>query len=406
MPLFSKLVDFIKNECRPAEDEFEEKLEGFKIIPEILLTLQRRAKELGIWNLFMTHVHHITVHDYGLMSEQMGTSFLAAYATNCAAPDTGNMEVLHDFGTPAQKQRYLNPLMEGSMRSAFLMTEPDVASSDARNVCTEFKKETRNGVEGYVISGRKWWSTGAEDPRCGVFIVMGRVVDKGEMSKYHTMLVVPAQSLGITLVRSLTVFGYDDAPFGHAEISLEDVWVSQEDALLSSEGCGFKIAQSRLGPGRIHHCMRAIGLARRCFEIMVERMLTRKVFGKEMARHGMSQEKIADCKSDLDCARAIVLLCADKIDRIGAKAARGDISMIKYAVPDFVLRIVDKAMQVHGGMGMCEDTMLPRAYSYVRTLRIADGPDEVHKMVVAREECKAALKRMGVEVGAATRSKL
>ncbi|GMH86086.1 hypothetical protein TrST_g2006 [Triparma strigata] len=398
-PLFQKLTTFIDAECRPAEEEFEEKLDGFKIIPEVLLALQRRAKELGIWNLFMTHLHNITVHDYGLMSEQMGTSFLAAYATNCAAPDTGNMEVLHDFGTALQKERFLGPLMDGGMRSAFLMTEPDVASSDARNVCTEFKKETRSGVEGYVVSGRKWWSTGAEDPRCEVFVVMGRVVENSVMSKHHTMLVVPSKSPGVTIVRSLTVFGYDDAPFGHAEVSLDDVWVSKEDSLLGEEGAGFKIAQSRLGPGRIHHCMRAIGLARRCFDVMVERMLTRKVFGKEMARHGMSQEKIADCKSDLDCARAITLLCADKIDRIGAKAARGDISMIKYAVPDFVLRIVDKAMQVHGGMGMCEDTMLPRAYSYVRTLRIADGPDEVHKMVVAREECKAALKRMGIAVG-------
>ena len=220
----------------------------------------------------------------------------------------------------------------------------------------------------------------------------------GSMSPDHTVLLVPSSAAGAKVVRSLSVFGYDDAPFGHAEVELDGVWVEKSAALVGGEGDGFKIAQARLGPGRIHHCMRAIGMARRCHDLMLERMLTRKVFGKEMARHGMSQERAADSAADLAAARANVLLCADRIDRVGAKEARADISMIKYATPDLLLRVVDRAIQAHGGMGVCEDTILARAYAALRTLRIADGPDEVHKMVVARAEFKGALKRLGIDI--------
>mmetsp|Transcript_16921 Transcript_16921/g.34434 ORF Transcript_16921/g.34434 Transcript_16921/m.34434 type:complete len:420 (+) Transcript_16921:199-1458(+) len=403
IPIYNNLKILVA-ECLAEERSFDDAVNGFSSVPPSLSRLQSRAKSLGVWNLFMTHRKGITVHDYALMSELQGTAYLAPYATNCAAPDSGNMEVLEEFGTRAQKERWLGPLMEGDMRSAFLMTEPDVASSDARNVCTAFERATRDGVEGYVVSGRKWWSTGAQDPRCGLLVVLGKVMEPGgEAQKGHTVLLVPRGAAGVKIVRPLTVFGYDDAPFGHAEIELDGVFVPRDEALVLEEGAGFKIAQARLGPGRIHHCMRAIGMARRCFDLMVERTLQREVFGRVMARHGMAQEKIALGKARLAQARAIVLLCADRIDRVGAKEARGDISMIKYAVPNLLLPILDDAIQVHGGMGVCDDTILARAYANMRTLRIADGPDEVHMMVVAREECRAAMKRAGVDI---PRSKL
>jgi acyl-CoA dehydrogenase len=407
--LYAKLQAFVAGPCLEAEEAFDEFMgaqppdKRWSSIPPVLGELQLQARELGLWNLFLIHEHSITLHEYGLMSELMGQSYLSAYATNCAAPDTGNMEVLHDFGTKQQKERYLRPLLDASIRSAFLMTEPEVASSDATNIATKFVKffcPERN-KQCYRISGRKWWSTGAMDPRCGVFIVMGQVVsgDTGEpvnseRHQSHTMLVVPSKSDGVTLVRPLTVFNYDDAPFGHAEVLLNDVVVPCDEALIKAEGAGFMIAQSRLGPGRIHHCMRAIGLARRCFDAMVERSLQRTAFKQPLLRHGMTQDKVASGLADLESARAITLICADKIDKVGAKNARDSIAMIKYAVPQMCLRIIDDAIQVYGGCGVSGDTFLAQAYSFMRTLRIADGPDEVHKMTVARIESKKAIERL------------
>ena len=395
--------------CLPAEEEFDSFMrsqgtserERFSAIPLVLTELQSEARSLGLWNLFMLKEHNLTLHEYGLMSEVMGQAYLAPYACNCAAPDTGNMEVLHHFGTAEQKEKWLAPLMNATIRSAFLMTEPDVASSDATNVATKFSKFTSsNGHICYRIKGRKWWSTGAMDPRCGVFIVMGVIVDENgdpvntERHQSHSMLVVPSDSKGVTMVRALTVFNYDDAPFGHAEVVLDDVVVTAREALIHEEGSGFMIAQSRLGPGRIHHCMRAIGLARRCFDAMVDRSISRVAFRQPLLKHGMTQEKVANGLADLESARAITLLCADEIDKVGARGAREKIAMIKYAVPNMCLRIIDDAIQVHGGLGVSGDTFLAQAYSFMRTLRIADGPDEVHKMTVARMESKKAIKRL------------
>ncbi len=406
--LIENLRSFILDDCLPAEDEFVAFMDAlglppgspdrFASIPPILLTLQEKAKERGLWNLFLHEDHGITLREYGLLSELMGTAFLAPYATNCAAPDTGNMEVLRDFGSRVQKERWLAPLMDGAMRSSFLMTEPDVASSDATNVRTTFEKfkHQETGREMYRINGKKWWSTGALDPRLGVFVIMGKVEpsDSDDPHQSHTMIVVDSKSEGVNITRALTVFNTDDAPFGHAEVELTDVEVPVDEVLLHAEGSGFKIAQARLGPGRIHHCMRACGLGRRCYDLLVERSLLRKTFGKELIRHGMTQQVVADRLTDLETARALTLLCADKIDRVGARGARAEIAMIKFAVPDCLLRVVDDAIQVHGGLGVCQDSILATAWSYLRTLRIADGPDAVHKMTLARMEAKKMIKKL------------
>jgi acyl-CoA dehydrogenase len=408
---YAKLSSFCLGPCLAAEKPFADFMAGrhgadrWTALPPVLLELQAAARSLGLWNLFSPHESGLTVREYGLMSELMGRAYLAAYATNCAAPDSGNMEVLHDFGSEEQKRRWLGPLMGGRIRSAFLMTEPQVASSDATNVCTTFTRFDcpERKVPCYRVRGVKWWSTGASDPRCssgGCFIVLGQVAvpgkppPEGRRHDSHTMLVIPADAEGVERVRALTVFQHDDAPFGHAEVALNDVVVPVSEALIANEGDGFAIAQARLGPGRIHHCMRAIGLGRRCHELMVERSLVRTAFGKPLLRHGMTQEKVADSLAALECARAITLVCADKIDKVGAKNARDSIAMIKYKVPELVLKIIDDAIQVHGAAGVSEDTCLAQAYSYMRTLRIADGPDEVHKMTVARIESKRAIGRL------------
>ena len=402
----------------PAEAVFERELSSFDYIPPVLYALQDKAKSLGLWNIFLAE--DLPNTDYARLCCLIGRSFLAPHATNTAAPDSGNMEVLSDHGSAAQKRRYLRRLADGQIRSAFLMTEREVASSDARNIRTEFVRGVRGGKEGYVVTGLKWWSTGAADPRCDFFLVLGRVKEEGGGEGGRgkgkgkgddgdggglalaapTLLLVPKRSKGVKVLRNLTVFGYDDAPFGHSEVSLDGVWVDKEDGLIKGEGEGFRVAQGRLGRGRLHHCMRAVGLGERAFEAMLARSQARVAFGKKLAAHGMTMKKVADARKNLECARYLTLKCAEEIDRLGAKNSRGSISLAKYAVPSLISSIIDDAIQVHGGMGLCEDTFLSRGYAMVRSLRVADGPDEVHAAVIAKEEqtkeVRRRLRRRGV----------
>ncbi|MGH3055557.1 MAG: acyl-CoA dehydrogenase family protein, partial [Gaiellaceae bacterium] len=351
----------------------------------------------------------LTNLQYGLLSEIMGQSFLASEACNCSAPDTGNMEVLLHFGLREQQHQYLLPLLHGKTRSTFLMTEPNVASSDATNIGTCLTKvlDTKGNVLHYVLNGTKWWSTGAMDPRCEVAIIMARMKNKDnnrnenspllasksqERRKrhgMHTMIVLPMSTPGIKCVRPLTVFGYDDAPHGHAVVRLTNVIV-QPNNIIKGVGHGFHIAQQRLGPGRIHHCMRSIGLASRAYSLMLDRVVLqhRYTFGKALFEHGMMQSMIAKSKADLDMARLLTLSTANAMDTMGVKEARDQIAMIKYSVPHLTMKVVDRAIQAHGGLGVCDDVPLARMWAGLRTLRIADGPDEVHLRTVALLEVK------------------
>ena len=353
----------------------------------------------------------------------MGRSFLAPEACNCSAPDTGNMEVLIKHGSPDQQRRWLGDLLAGRIRSAFLMTEPDVASSDATNIETRLTRVVGSkGEVRYTLSGRKWWSTGAMDPRCRVALVLARMdyshpscggessgggggESNSDMHGAHTVVLVPMDTPGVRLVRPLHVFGYDDAPHGHAEVELTNVQLGADDLVLG-EGRGFEIAQSRLGPGRIHHCMRAVGLAARCYELMLRRVVSRQTFGRYLAEHGGCQEMIADSASDLEAARLLTLSCAAAIDERGAKGARDKIACIKVAVPELASRVVDRAVQVYGGAGVCQDYCLARALTGLRTLRIADGPDAVHRRTVARFEIRNTLRKMGMLDDQKNKSKL
>jgi acyl-CoA dehydrogenase len=397
-------------------------------VPPIMDQLKNEARDMGLWNLFLPHQlpHHLNSstiapsiylsnREYGMLCEVMGRSTLAPEACNCSAPDTGNMEVLLKHGTSEQQSRYLLPLLQGKIRSTFLMTEPDVASSDARNLETKLTKIIDNSDDQrrrkirYVLNGKKWWSTGAMDPRCKVAIIVCKMDysdpscaayadSEANQSDYErggnqTVVIVPMPHPGITCVRPLTVFGYDDAPHGHAEVWLNNIELD-ETAVILGEGRGFEISQSRLGPGRIHHCMRAIGLAARCYELMLERTMQRKTFGNFLHEHGSCQEIIADARSDLEAARLLTLACADDIDHLGAKGARDKIALIKVAVPELTSRVVDSAIQIHGGAGVSSDFPLARALVGLRTLRIADGPDAVHKATLAKLELKKAKNRM------------
>ena len=339
-------------------------------------TLKMEARRRSLWNLFLPASAGgpgLSNAEYAPFCEAMGWSPLAAEACNCSAPDSGNMETLLHFGSADQKRLWLQPLMQGTMRSAFLMTEPRVASSDARNIATRIERDA-NGD--YIITGRKWWATGALHPNCSLFIVMGldaTLAGAPEHSR-HTILLVPASSPGIDIVRPLTTFGYDDAPHGHAEIALNAVRVPPS-ALLGEPGAGFRIGQARLGPGRIHHCMRAIGLAERCLEALLERATdpSRVPFGRRIGEHATVQVDIAESRSDIDAARALVLVTAALIDAHGVPAARKHIALIKVAIPRAALRVIDRAIQVHGAAGVSQDTFLARAWAGMRTLRIADG---------------------------------
>ena len=390
---------FMEDHVRPRAGDYEaQQREGerWKILP-VIEELKAKARAEGLWNLFMPPSHGATPVDgsfafegpgltnlqYAFCAEEMGRILWAAEAFNCSAPDTGNMEVLHRYGSREQKDEWLRPLMDGEIRSAFLMTEPDVASSDATNI--QCRIEMRGNE--YVVNGRKWWSSGAGDPRCKVAIVMGKTDPGADAHKQQSMILVPLDAPGVKVVRHLPVFGYDDAPHGHMEIQLDDVRVPPSNMLLG-EGRGFEIAQGRLGPGRIHHCMRTIGAAEEALEAMVKRLMSRTAFGKTLAEQGVWEERVANARIDIEMNRLLCLKAADMMDKAGNKAAQLEIAMIKVAAPQMALKIIDDAIQAFGGAGVSEDVGLARAYAAIRTLRIADGPDEVHRRAIARLEFK------------------
>ena len=391
-----RLNQFMDKHIYPNESNYTKQIDDFgdnrwQVIP-IVEELKETAKKDDLWNLFLPESEYgagYTNEEYAPMCEIMGRSMWSAEVFNCSAPDTGNMEVLVRYGTEEQKEKYLKPLLEGKTRSAFAMTEPAVASSDATNIESEIKMEGNQ----YVINGTKWWTSGAMDPRCEFYIFMGKTdPDNENIHKQQSMILVDKDTPGINIKRHLPVFGYDDAPHGHAEIEFKDVRVPPENILLG-EGRGFEIAQGRLGPGRIHHCMRTIGLAERTLETMCKRLLTRKAFGKEIARHSIWQERIADARINIEMTRLLTLKAAAMMDEVGNKVAKNEIAMIKVAAPNMALQIIDDAIQAFGGAGVTSDPKLAQAYAGMRTLRLADGPDEVHKQSIARNELKKYLSK-------------
>ncbi|MFN3511783.1 MAG: acyl-CoA dehydrogenase family protein [Phenylobacterium sp.] len=363
--------------------------ERWSVIP-VIETLKAKAYAEGLWNLFLPPSEHdeddyrgagLSNLEYALCAEEMGRVGFASEVFNCSAPDTGNMEVLHRYGSAHQKAKWLRPLMDGEIRSAFLMTEPDVASSDATNIQTSIR---RDGDE-YVIDGRKWWSSGVGDPRCKVAIVMGKTDPDGARHAQQSQILVPLDAPGVEVVRMLPVFGYDDAPHGHAEVVLRGVRVPAENLILG-EGRGFEIAQGRLGPGRIHHCMRTIGAAEVALEKMVDRLLSRVAFGKRLADQSVWEQRVGEARMDIEMTRLLCLKAADMMDKAGNKTAQQEIAMIKVAAPRTALKVIDDAIQAHGGGGLSEDFGLAKAYAGMRALRLADGPDEVHLRAIARLE--------------------
>jgi acyl-CoA dehydrogenase len=388
----TELREFVAERVLPAEAVMEEQLAGaadpFRFEPPVKDELKKEARSRGLWNLFLPDPHHgagLSNLEYAPLAEITGWSpDLAPEAVNCAAPDTGNMELLHLFATPEQRDRWLIPLLEGEIRSAFCMTEPAVASSDASNIETRIERDG----DSYVVNGRKWWSSAAMRPNCKLLVVLGVSDPAGDAHRRHSMILVPKDTPGVELVRSTAVFGYDHASVGgHAEVVFDNVRVPAS-ALLGDEGNGFGMAQARLGPGRIHHCMRLLGQGERALELMCKRVQKRVAFGKPLAEQGVIQEWIAESRIDLEQARLLVLKTAWLMDTVGAKGARIEISAIKVAVPNIVQKIVDRAIQAHGAAGVSEDTPLARFYTEARYLRIGDGPDEVHKMSVARRELR------------------
>jgi len=380
-----RLQDFMDTEVFPAEatyDEYRrEKGVDDHTLPPVVEQLKASARSRGLWNLFLPDVSGLTNVEYAALAEVTGwSSHIAPEAINCDAPNTGNMEVLHMFGTAEQKSQWLEPLLEGQIRSAFAMTEPDVASSDATNISTRIERDG----DDYVINGRKWWISGAADPRCKIMIVMGKTDPEQSPHRQQSMILVPMDTPGVENVRPLPVFGYQDQ-HGHNELRLRDVRVPASN-LIAGEGDGFTIAQARLGPGRIHHCMRSIGAAERALQLMCQRALSRVAFGQELAKQGTVREAIAESRMEIEQARLLTLKTAWMIDKYGAKGARSEIAAIKVIAPRVALNVVDRAIQVHGGAGVSEDFPLARMYAGLRTLRIADGPDEVHVRTVARQE--------------------
>ena len=349
--------------------------------PELIGDLKATAKEEGLWNLFLPDVSGLSNLEYAPLAEIMGRVTWASEVFNCSAPDTGNMEVLHLYGTPEQKEKWLKPLLDGQIRSCFSMTEPDVASSDATNIRASIKAD---GDE-YIINGRKWWSTGGGDDRCKLSIFMGKTDETAPKHLQQSMILVPMDTPGVKVERMLNVMGFDDAPNGHAEITFTDVRVPKTNLLLG-EGRGFEIAQGRLGPGRVHHCMRLIGVAERSLELMIERAKVRTAFGKSVADQGVVRQWIAESRCGIDQARLLVLKTAWMMDTAGNKSARKESAMIKAVVPQVVLKIIDRAIQIHGGAGLSQDTPLAGFWIYARSLRLADGPDEVHLESIAKME--------------------
>jgi acyl-CoA dehydrogenase len=388
---------FVDEHIRPRTGEYQRQHhEGERWQPITLIDeLKPKAREAALWNLFMPPApavpqvddsfafegEQLTNLEYALCAEEMGHIFWASEVFNCSAPDTGNMEVLHRYGTREQKDAWLAPLMRGEIRSAFLMTEPGVASSDATNIECSIKRDG----DDYVINGRKWWSSGAGDPRCKLAILMGKTDPTAQTHKQQSMILVPMGAKGMTVERSLTVYGYDDAPHGHMEIRLENIRVPASNLLLG-EGRGFEIAQGRLGPGRIHHCMRTIGAAEEALGLMCERLQSRVAFGKRLSEHSIWEQRIADARTEIEATRLLCLKAADMMDRQGNKAARAEIAMIKVKAPNMALKIIDDAVQAFGGAGVSQDTPLAMSWAHIRTLRLADGPDEVHNRAIARYE--------------------
>jgi acyl-CoA dehydrogenase len=386
---------FIDEHVRPRAADYRRQhnsADAWAVIP-VVEELKALAQRDGLWNLFMppgsAHLDDtfafdspgLTNVEYALCAEEMGRIAWASEVFNCSAPDTGNMEVLHRYGTRSQKDQWLAPLMHGTMRSAFLMTEPDVASSDATNIATRIDRDGDH----YVISGRKWWSSGVGDPRCRIAIVMGQSDQTAPVHQQQSMILVPMDAPGVELLRLLPVFGYDDRPHGHGEVQLTNVRVPATNMLLG-EGRGFEIAQGRLGPGRIHHCMRAIGMAEEAMTRMAERLMSRSAFGQRIGTFSVWEERIARGRIDLEMTRLLCLKAAQMIDTVGAKAARLEIAMIKVAAPRMLLSILDDAIQAHGGAGVSDDVELAHAWAQARTLRLVDGPDEVHNRTIARME--------------------
>jgi len=388
--LRQKLSHFFDEHIYPNERAFNSEVaanraNGNAWVPtELIERLKEQARDAGLWNLFLPASERgagLSNLEYAPLCEIMGRVPWAPEVFNCGAPDTGNMETIERYGSEQQKLQWLEPLLQGEIRSAFLMTEPDVASSDATNIQCSI---VRDG-DSYVINGHKWWSSGAGDPRCKVYIVMGKTDPDAPKHQQQSMILVPADATGITVHRPLSVFGYDDAPHGHMDITLEDVRVSVSNMLLG-EGRGFEIAQGRLGPGRIHHCMRLIGLAERALELMCKRTLQRVAFGKPIASHGVTQERIAEARIMIEQARLLTLKAAYMMDTVGNKGARGEIAMIKVVAPTIACQIIDWAIQAHGAAGVSDDFPLAYAYAHARTLRLADGPDEVHRNAIAKLE--------------------
>jgi acyl-CoA dehydrogenase len=389
-----RIRDFMEREVYPAVPAYNAQLATNRWEPPpVLSELKAKAKERGLWNLFLPpsaahdlgdfHGAGLSNLDYAPLAEEMGRIIWASEVFNCSAPDTGNMEILHRFGTPAQQERWLRPLLAGEIRSSYAMTEPDVASSDATNVRTRI---VRDG-DSYIINGRKWWISGLGDPHCKVMIVMGRTDPDAPAHRQQSQIIVPTDTPGIRIGRMMTNFGYDDAPHGHFEVTFSDVKVPAENLILG-EGRGFEISQGRLGPGRIHHCMRIIGLAEVALEKMVRRLLSRHTFGKPIAEHSVWEQRVAEARVDIEMARLLTLKTADMMDKVGNKTARREIAMIKLAVPRIALRLIDDAVQAYGAAGLDNEAGTAALFARVRALRIADGPDEVHARTVARMEFK------------------
>jgi acyl-CoA dehydrogenase len=399
--LRDRLVTFFDQHIYPNEPRFHEQVEGNRWqVPAIVEELKEKARAQGLWNLFLPESDRgagLSNLEYAPLCEVMGRSpGFGPEVFNCSAPDTGNMEVLARYGTPEQQERWLTPLLDGRIRSCFAMTEPDVASSDATNIQSRIERDGDH----YVINGRKWWISGAGDPRCRIAIFMGLSNPEAAAHKRQSMILVPMDTGGVTIKRMLTVFGYDDAPHGHAEIAFENVRVPASNMLLG-EGRGFEIAQGRLGPGRIHHCMRQIGVAERALETMKRRVTARVAFGKTLAEQGTIRRDIAQSRIEIDQSRLLTLRAAHLMDTVGNKAARAEIAMIKVVAPNVTQRVLDRAIQAHGAAGVSQDTFLAHAWANSRTLRLADGPDEVHLEAIAKHE----LRDFGAGGGVATERK-
>lgn len=380
-----RLQAFMDEHIYPNEQRFLDEIESDRWKPaRIVEELKPKARAAGLWNLFMPDQENgagLTNLEYAPLCEIMGRSSMAAEVFNCSAPDTGNMEVLARYGTPDQKEKWLRPLLAGEIRSCFAMTEPAVASSDATNIEASIVRDGNH----YVIDGRKWWTSGAGDPRCKIAIFMGKTDPSAPPHKQQSMILVPMDAPGVKIERMLTVFGYDHAPHGHGQVTFENVRVPVSNILLG-EGRGFEIAQGRLGPGRIHHCMRCIGVAERAIQTMCKRVQARVAFGRPLAEQGTIRADIAKSRMEVEQARLLTLKAAYMMDTVGNKAARSEIAMIKLIAPNMTLRVLDRAIQAHGGAGVSQDTFLAAAWANVRTLRLADGPDEVHMESIAKHE--------------------